>query len=344
MKFISALSRWSVVVFMFFLANALTVSPGGEVSSVTVVNKTEYLIDVLAEGDSYLSILPDYSIVHTTDPKPSIDVTARYSPGQEVSGSVTRTILLPYSAPDRACRCEEGSPTECVYIPEGGGSVRWDVRSSDFSDTVEVPHGEGTVWLNNELIAHHVPVLSPDYYEDFCINGLNWSGGGTSTFYIDDVTLHVVPVLQLTDDFENYVAGTHPTTWTTRFSGSSGLISGAVSHSAGQSFQIVSLPNWARVEALELPSVGDSVVYGAWIYIDQYGKGMQIGLGKPVSSNTYLSYNVVTFDNSQFIRFSGADTTVNLGSWTPQTWYQVRVRCDYSTLTRRRVNASFAGF
>jgi hypothetical protein len=322
-----------LIVAFLFAVNILTVLVGGDVSSVTVVNKTEHLIDVFAEGESYLSIEPDYSIIHTTEPKPSIEVTAQYSAGQPLSGSITRTITLPYSARERTCNCQEGSP-ECVYVPEGGGSSRWEVLPSDFSDTGSV-EGRGTVWIDDQLVAVNVPLVPMASYEDFSINGINWSGSGTSKAYFDDVSVLAYPSLLFFDDFESYTPGTHPSNWIARFSGSSGLVSQAVAYSGSQSFELVSLPTWSRVEARTLPASADSIVFEGFVYIDQASRGAQLGFGKKVSSSTYFTYNTVTFGNDQTIHFTAADTSLQLGPWTSRTWYKVKVKCEFTAARLR---------
>ena len=79
-----------------------------------------------------------------------------------------------------------------------------------------------------------------------------------SYFLIVIFILSIIPLtysqtIIFEDDFESYATGTLPTpNWITRFSGYSAQVSEAVSISGTKSFELVSNPNWARVEAHKL--------------------------------------------------------------------------------------------
>jgi hypothetical protein len=330
MKNKNYLPKILLLVLTLFFINMLTVLVGDNVSSVTVVNMTDYRIDVLTEGKMYQAVEPTYAIVHTTDPKASLEVTAQYTPGQAISGSVTRTIDLPYSSRDETCECDDNGTPECVTYPEEGGSAKWEVRPSDFPGAITGIHS-GSVWINDELSAQNVALVAPENFDEFTVSGINWSGSGNSTFYVDDLHVLSYPSPFYLDDFESYNTGSYPSAnWVNRFSGESAAVSEAVSHGGAKSFQLVSRPTWARVDAHLLPASPDSVNYEAWVYLDQSGRGAQIGLGVVVSSNTYRTYNAITFGNDNLIHFGGADTSLTFGSWIPKTWYKIRVLCRFN--------------
>jgi len=319
-----------LIVLILFFVNMLTVLVGDNVSSVTVVNKTEFRIDVLTEGKMYTGIEPTYAVVHTTDPKPSLEVTAQYTPGQGITGSVTKTVEMPYRGRNETCECDENDTPECVTYPEEGGSAKWEVLPADFPGSATGIH-RGDVWIDDELKAENVALVAPGEFDEFAILGINWGGSGTSTVYFDDIRVLSHPTPFYLDDFESYNTGGYPSAnWVNRFSGQSAGISENVSHGGSKSFQLISNPSWARVDAHVLPTFLDSVDYEAWVYLDQSGRGAQLGLGVVVTSNTYRTYNAITFGNDNLIHFSGTDTSLTFGSWSPQTWYKVRVLCRFN--------------
>ncbi|NIR47041.1 T9SS type A sorting domain-containing protein [candidate division KSB1 bacterium] len=134
------------------------------------------------------------------------------------------------------------------------------------------------------------------------------------------------------DNFESYLTGSHPASnWITRFSGQSAAISEDVAVSAIKSFKLVSQPNFARVEVHELSEIPDCIVYEGWVYLNQPDKGYDIGFGQTILPNMYFPRNFVAFQNGGKIAFFGA-VGVELQSWTVQTWYKVKVLCNFSSL------------
>ncbi len=334
MKLTLSVTKIFVILLFIFLINLLTISLGDDISSVTVVNLTDYFIDVLAEGKFYAAVEPGYAIIHTTDPKPAVDVTVQYTTGQEVSGSVTRTLKLPYRGRNETCECDQNDSPRCVTYPEEGGTNKWEVLPQDFAGTEPKQEGRGTIFINGELRADDVLLVPLNKYGDFALSGTNWSGSGTSTAYFDNIAVLSYPGSHFLEDFESYAPGSYPSAnWVNRFSGKSAVINDSIAQSGNQSFQLVSLPSWARVEAHILPAVADSIIYEGQVYLDQSGRGAQIGFGETESSNTYRTYNTITFGNDNSIIFSGADTSLALGSWTHGTWYKVRVSCNFIALS-----------
>ncbi len=332
MKIITYLPKIIIAFLLVFFINMLTVLVGDDISSVTVVNLTTYRIDVITEGKMYSAVEPEYAIVHTTDPKSSLEVTVQYTPGQGVTGSVTRTIDLPYRGRQETCECGENDSPECVTYPEEGGSAKWEVRPADFPGSQTGIH-RGAIWINDELRAENVALVGPDNFDEFALLGTNWSGTGTSTVYFDDIRVLSYPSPHFLDDFESYPTGSYPSAnWVNRFSGESAEISETVAHMGAKSFQMISLPSWARVDVHVLPAHVDSISYEGQIYLNQAGRGAQMGFGVVVSSNTYRTYNVVTFANDNTFHFGGADSTLTFGPWTPQTWYKVRVICRFNII------------
>jgi len=163
------------------------------------------------------------------------------------------------------------------------------------------------------------------YVRSFAINSVGTVYGNELTFTTKDPADWI---LVFSDDFESYTTGTHPSeNWVIRFNGEDAAISEDVAFEGNKSFMLSSKPNWARVEAIPLNSVPDFIIYEGAIYVNQAGKGCAIGFGFKESSDTYRTRNAVHFENNGKIAFGG-----ELQDWTLQTWYKIKVECDYSTL------------
>ena len=124
-----------VLLAVLPLVNALTVALGAEKASVTVVNRTGRFIHVFVDGEQFLYVPSDRSIIHTGEPKSTVLVEAFYSPGQDVAGSLTDTVSVPYRAAREACTCAEGQTWgDCIYTPPAGGSARLEIFPEDMED------------------------------------------------------------------------------------------------------------------------------------------------------------------------------------------------------------------
>lgn len=189
---------------------------------------------------------------------------------------------------------------------------------------------KGRVWINDMLKAENVPLVARNNFSDFCLGGNNWTGSGTSAAYYDDIKLYTYVTTEFQDDFESYTTGTLPTpNWIMRFSGHSAQVSEAVAHGGIKSFELVSLPSWARVEAHEFSTIADYFAYEGWVYMNQPDKGCCFGFGKKTSPSTYYNYNFFVFGNDGKIHFSGDGVSLELQSWSSQTWYKVKLYCDF---------------
>lgn len=325
-------SKVFILSQLLLIFNVITLSIGDEESTVTVVNKTSYYLHIIIDGTPFLYVQPDKSITKSSEPVSTMLVNAFYSPGQGIKGSVTLSTDIPYRGALHGCNCTEGYP-ECSYTPPVGGSAKLEITPNMLSNDTT---GNGTVaiseiWINDLLKAEAIPLVSRNNYSEFCLLGNNFSGIGTSTFYVDDVILTTIGSVLYRDDFESYSVGTHPSAdWVTQFSGAIAQISDNVAHSGSKSFQLSSNPNWARVEAIRLFSIPDNFSYDVWIYLAQSDRGAQVGFGKKESSNTYRAYNSVIFGNDNSIYFAGSGSSINLGSWSPGIWYHVKVICNFN--------------
>ena len=318
-----------ILLFILLLSlNVITVLLGDSNSTVTVVNKTEYFINAVIDGKSYPDIGPDLGAVHTMRAKPSVLVVAAYSPGQEVEGLAERTLTLPYSGGNEICKCDDEGDPHCVTNPIEGGSARWDVTPYDLGQSQNT-QSKGSVWINDLLLAEDIDLVEPSNFNDFCILGTNWTGTGISIAFFDDIKVLDYSNPEFSDNFEGYPTGSYPSAnWVTRFDGLSALVSTEKAHSDSQSFQLVSYPTFARVEAYVLPTTPDSIVYEGWVNIYQADRGIQIGFGKKISSSTYSTFNKVTFANDNKIYFNGSATEY-LIPWSPNTWYKIKVKCKF---------------
>ncbi|KON26527.1 hypothetical protein AC481_07005 [miscellaneous Crenarchaeota group archaeon SMTZ-80] len=163
------------------------------------------------------------------------------------------------------------------------------------------------------------------YVRSFATNSVGNIYGNELTFITKDPADWV---LAFSDDFESYATGTHPSeNWETRFSGDDAEISEDVAYEGIKSFMLSSKATWARVEAVPLVSVPDYIIYEGAVYVNQAGKGCAIGFGFKENASTYRTRNAVHFDNNGKIAFGG-----ELQDWTLQTWYNIKVECDFTTL------------
>jgi len=135
-------------------------------------------------------------------------------------------------------------------------------------------------------------------------------------------------VLLFNDDFEDYTTGIHPENWITRFEGAYSMISEDVAYEGGKSFMLISYGSWVSVEAFPLDSVPLQIIYEGAVYINQSDKGYVIGFGFKENDNTYRYLNAVRFNNNGKINIG-----YDIQNWLPQTWYKIRVACDFSMQT-----------
>ena len=95
---------------------------------------------------------------------------------------------------------------------------------------------------------------------------------------------------------------------------------------------MVSKPSWSRVEAHELSEIPDHIVYEGYVYLNQPDKGAYIGYGKKISASEYRTYNTIIFRYEGEISFYGVESKIDLQLWSSQTWYKVKVYCDFINL------------
>ena len=96
-----------VLLLTLLLINVVAVSIGSEESSLTVANHTQHYLHIFIDGDPFLYVAPERSVTYVSAPKPDILVTAIYSPGQGIHGSLSDTVTVPYRGATEACSCEE---------------------------------------------------------------------------------------------------------------------------------------------------------------------------------------------------------------------------------------------
>jgi hypothetical protein len=322
-----------IFCILFFMTFSINFSWSDEDAVMTVINQTDYYLHVIIGEESFLYVSPNRAVAYTpSESYATIVVEIFYSPGQDISGNASKTFVL---EPSEFAGCTCNSSGGCDEIVTPPSNEVWEVIPEDLAN-----NGSGggdnpikvKVWINDVLMAEDTALVSRDNFIDFCILGTNWSGSGVSTVYVDDIRLYSGSILLFEDDFESYTAGTHPSPgWITRFSGESAEISETVSHSGSKSFQLISRPNWARVEAYQLSSIPDSITYEARVYPDQAEKGVEAGFGKTVSSNVYSTYNQILFGNDGKLYFHGKNV-FELQEWEPNFWYKIRVFCRFTSI------------
>ena len=122
------------ILLLLFLANLVTVTMASEESTLTVANRTEHYLHIIIDGEAYLYVAPEYSVVHATPPKTTMLVSALYSPGQEIRGSVLDTVSVPYRGAQHGCTCTaETNRHECFYNPPTGGASRLEIYPEDLT-------------------------------------------------------------------------------------------------------------------------------------------------------------------------------------------------------------------
>jgi hypothetical protein len=129
-------SRYKLLLICLILIIPLTLGySGDEQASVTVVNKTEYYLHVIIDGESYLYVSPDMGVTRSSDPKGEFSVDAFYSPGQGITARISRTIDVPYSPASTGCGHGSSGGCECVTNPASAGTAVWEITA----DTMLVP-------------------------------------------------------------------------------------------------------------------------------------------------------------------------------------------------------------
>jgi hypothetical protein len=123
-------SRWKFILLIMVLMFPLKLSIGNSNSKLTVMNKTEQYLHIFIEGAPYLYISPNRSVTAESGGFVTFTVTAFYSPGQNIKGSITRDITVePLSPGSAGCDYDRGEGCDCTTTPAVGGSEIWEITA-----------------------------------------------------------------------------------------------------------------------------------------------------------------------------------------------------------------------
>jgi len=161
-------------IILFILLSPMTVSIGADEVSVTVINKTDYYLHVIINGNPYLYVSPEGFALYQSEGPLHTTVKAFYSPGQGVSGSATESFDLRVGGGGHSCYQDTKGECRCSSEPSYGPSAEvWEVtpdllRNDTLSQTSWVVGEAGTILKTSD-------------------GGRNWGGqsSGSSSFLFD---------------------------------------------------------------------------------------------------------------------------------------------------------------
>ena len=144
----SKLFNFLIVAVLLLLLNVITVLMGDDQSRLTVINKTEYYIHIVIDGNVFPYVGPNVSITQTSSPTSTMRAEVFYSPGQgKTSQIIDSTFSLPYTPASTrtygdsySCDCQDEtfscseSSSGVVNVPAQGGSAQWEITNDTFSN------------------------------------------------------------------------------------------------------------------------------------------------------------------------------------------------------------------
>lgn len=140
------------------------------------------------------------------------------------------------------------------------------------------------------------------------------------------------------DDFESSPVGTLPAGWQIVYSGrgtSWQMVTDAVAASGTQSLHLWGVPGWSAVVQRNFASDSPLIGYRFEILLGQgAGDREHPGFYKHRAENYWGTYYAITYFWHASLEIC-SEYGVTLGSWSPQTWYDVRVLLDRVTHTYR---------
>ena len=138
----------NVLLFLVFLllVNIVTIEAGSGESKVTVANMTDHYLHIVIEGNSFLYVAPRRSVTYVTGATPEVYIEVFYAPGQQIQGSLTGVVEVPYVSASRGCTCRDSQYGDCMYEPAVGGSIRIEIDPA-MLEPGDGENGEEAAWM-----------------------------------------------------------------------------------------------------------------------------------------------------------------------------------------------------
>jgi hypothetical protein len=134
------------------------------------------------------------------------------------------------------------------------------------------------------------------------------------------------------DDFENILEGDYPDEngWYNVTSGVTAYVSTDQACSGTRSFRLEGQPYWARCDVISV-TPADTFYYEVCVYLTPAARPAKVGFFQRFGSMV-PSFNAVFFKQDGSLWFTGDPDTQLSGLWSPNTWYEVRVKLDFNSL------------
>ncbi|MBD3340453.1 MAG: T9SS type A sorting domain-containing protein [Candidatus Lokiarchaeota archaeon] len=145
-------------------------------------------------------------------------------------------------------------------------------------------------------------------------------------------------MLIFSDGFENVDNGQYPAQngWENHYSGAGAYVTEERASSGEKSFKLIGEPNWARVDAVDIPYY-DKLRYQAMIYIPSPTNSYpRLGLWNSSKPSQWADYPIIRFERviNKIYCFgapSGGAPYTEIGDWQPDRWYRIEAIIDFGT-------------
>jgi len=156
-------------------------------------------------------------------------------------------------------------------------------------------------------------------------------------YVVDDNNLSGYPI---DDDFDDQSVGTLPEGWTILYNGTGDtnqIIVDTLSHSAPHSFQLEGDSNWAANIYKTPPYLPDRTVVEAALYIEAAVSGHSgwMALYNKDVGDWGTRVGGLDYRDGHFYAYYNDGDSYDLGAFTPQRWYEVRIDYDLQARTYR---------
>jgi len=115
----------------------LAISYSDDTGHLFIVNETAHYLHLIVEGQPYLYVAPGREIVHEFEPQSQLFARVFYSPGQNMTGDITRTLEVPYAPSETGCAYSSSGGWDCSTTPSRSGDFPWKITP----DTMLVADG-----------------------------------------------------------------------------------------------------------------------------------------------------------------------------------------------------------
>jgi hypothetical protein len=130
--------RSRAIVATALLAACFAVAIGGETASLTVVNRTPHVVQVVVAGKTFPRVVSGARATYESSGAATVSAKVSYAPGQGVEGSAERSFALtPHHAAGVSSSdytvywgCRMGGT---ITSPASGGPTMWNVTADSLT-------------------------------------------------------------------------------------------------------------------------------------------------------------------------------------------------------------------